>query len=191
LPSKKESLQITVSDDHRKYHHQTTKGNNTMTTKITIHGTAPEFDQAELERRQAGYHAMYKQTSQCMELVRANIPYEFLVAITEKSKLGYMISSKQPITIQPLDYSAYLIKPLEIQQVDLEAIDARVRLEYITDLEREREEYRQLLTTQLLQAAALKEQKKLEDKQAKLFAEIQREVNDVFGEFVVPDGLTL
>ena len=161
-----------------------------MTTKITIHGTAPEFDQAELERRQAGYHAMYKQTSQCMELVRANIPYEFLVAITEKSKLGYMISSKQPITIQPLDYSAYLIKPLEIQQVDLEAIDARVRLEYITDLEREREEYRQLLTTQLLQAAALKEQKKLEDKQAKLFAEIQREVNDVFGEFVVPDGLT-
>ncbi|SEE44954.1 hypothetical protein [Pseudomonas kilonensis] len=162
-----------------------------MTTKITIHGTAPEFDQAELERRQAGYHAMYKQTSQCMELVRAAIPYEFLVAITEKSKLGYMISSKQPITTQPLDYSAYLIKPLEIQQVDLEAIDARVRLEYITDLEREREEYRQLLTTQLLQAAALKEQKKLEDKQAKLLAEIQREVNDVFGEFVVPDGLTL
>jgi hypothetical protein len=158
-----------------------------MTTKITIHGTAPKFDQVELERRQAGYHAMYKQTSQCMELVRAAIPYDFLVAITEKSKLGYVISSKQPITTQPLDYSAYLIKPFELQQVDLVAIDERVRRDYIEYLESERQRYREMLTAQLLQAAEAKEAQKVEAKRLKLIDEIAKEVNDVFGELEIPN----
>lgn len=155
--------------------------------RITISGVPPAFDQAELEQRQAGYHTMYSQTSQCMEIVRAVIPYEFLVAITEKVKLGYVISPKQPITAQPLDYSAYLIKPLEMQKLDRNAIDIRVKQEYIADLEREREEYRAKLTAQLLQTRELTEAKKVADKQAKVLAEIEREVADTFGELIVPE----
>ncbi|MER2096608.1 MAG: hypothetical protein ABS977_06820 [Pseudomonas qingdaonensis] len=158
-----------------------------MTTKITIHGTAPKFDQAELERRQTGYHAMYKQTSQCMELVRAAIPYEFLVAVTEKSNLGYVISSKQPITTQPLDYSAYLIKPEHLQQADLVVIDEKVKRDYIEYLESERQRYRELLTAQLVQAAEAKEAQKVEAKKLKLLDEIAKEVNDVFGELTIPE----
>ncbi|MNF44225.1 hypothetical protein D3C76_1335880 [compost metagenome] len=158
-----------------------------MTTKIVMTGTAPKFDQAVLKQRQEGFHNMYKQTSQCMELVRANIPYEFLTAVVEKSKLGYVLSEWSPISTSPADYSAYMIKPEELQQVDLIAIDEREKCKYIAELEKEREEYRVKLTHQLLQTRELQEAKKAADKHAKVLAEIEKEVNDTFGVLIVPE----
>ncbi|MNO09679.1 hypothetical protein D3C81_2330190 [compost metagenome] len=55
----------------------------------------------------------------------------------------------------------------------------------MAELQAELTEYRELLTQQLLEKAQLAEQKKLDDKKAKLLAEVQKEVNNVFGEQVV------
>lgn len=159
-----------------------------MTDKITIKGVPPKFDQAVLKQRQEGFHNMYRQTSLCMELVRAPIPHEFLTAVIEKSKLGYELATGySPISTSPGDYSAYFIKPLDLQQVDLIAIDEREKCKYIAELQVERQKYKELLTEQLLQAAELKEKKKIEDAHKKRMADIEKEVNDTFGELVVPD----
>lgn len=155
-------------------------------SRTTIQGTIPKFVQAELEVRQNGFQSMYEQTSQCMELVHENIPYAFLNSIVEKVKLGYVISQKQPITTLPLDYSAYLIKPPEQQALDLQLINERVKLEYIAELEIKRAEFKELVKQQLLEKAELDEQKKIDDKRNKLLAEVEKEVNDAFGDLVLP-----
>ncbi|MNN90226.1 hypothetical protein D3C81_2081410 [compost metagenome] len=54
------------------------------------------------------------------------------------------------------------------------------------ELEVEREEYRELLTQQLIQKADLAEAKKVADKRAKMLSEIQKEVDAVFTELVIP-----
>ncbi|MNE99779.1 hypothetical protein D3C80_1985040 [compost metagenome] len=85
-----------------------------------------------------------------------------------------------------MSYHAHMKKPSQIVHADLEALDEEVKQRYIADLELQREEYKQLLTQQLLQAADLKEQKKEDDRKAKLLKEIEKEVSDTFGELVVP-----
>lgn len=154
---------------------------------ISIKGTAPKFDQAELDQRQSLHCNMYKNTLQCKEVVRAEIPYNFLLAVIKKSADGYVLDDKLPIKMEPLNYSAYMVKPEHLQQADLVAIDEKVKRDYIEFLESERQRYRELLTQQLLNKAELAEQKKIEDKKAKLLAEVEKEVNDVFGALVVPD----
>lgn len=158
----------------------------TAKTTITISGTCPQFNEEELKRRQEGYRSMYLQTSQCMEQVRATIPYDFLTKVTEKVKLDYVIAQKQPITCLPLDYSAYLIKPLEIQEADLLEIDAKIKAEYIVELETNRAAFKEQLKNQLLQKAESDEQKKLENKKAKLLADIERQVEDTFAPLAIP-----
>ena len=158
-----------------------------VNNKIKIQGTIPKYDETELKQRQAGFHRMYEQTSQCMEMIHASIPYTFLTSIVDKVQQGYVINEKQPITTQPLDYSAYLIKPIEQQAADLKVIDARVKQEYIDELDISRAAFKELVKAQLLQKAELAEQKKADDKRAKLLADVEKEVNDAFGEMVVPD----
>lgn len=154
---------------------------------ITMTGSAPKYEEVELQRRQQGYHSMYHQTSQCMEIVRATIPYDFLNQVNEKCQSGYVIARKQPITTLPLDYSVYLIKPLHMQEVDLLEIDARIKAEYIAEIEAGRTAFKGLLRQQLLQKAELAEQKRLDDKRAKLLAEVDKEVNDAYADLVYPD----
>jgi hypothetical protein len=160
---------------------------NKINDRITISGSAQKFDPTALKQRQEGFHNMYKQTSQCMELVRAPIPYAFLTAVVEKSKLGYVLSEWSPISTSPADYSCYMIKPEELQQVDLIAIDEREKCKYIAELEKQHEEYRMLLTAQLLQTAESKEKKREDDKRAKLLADIEKEVAETFAPLVIPD----
>jgi DNA mismatch repair ATPase MutL len=79
-------------------------------------------------------------------------------------------------------------KPNDLQLVDLEAINERVKQEYIGELQKELTEYRELLTKQLLEKAERVEQQKLAAKREKLLAEVEKEVNGVFSEqLVVPD----
>ncbi|MNN84317.1 hypothetical protein D3C81_2014660 [compost metagenome] len=77
-------------------------------------------------------------------------------------------------------------KPESVQAIDLEAIDAQVKQSYVAWLESENEDYRQRLKNQLIQAAELKEAKKLADKQAKLLADIEREVAATFTPLTIP-----
>jgi hypothetical protein len=158
-----------------------------VTDKITIKGTAPKFDQQELERRQIARHNQYHLTSESFGVARGEIAFEFLANVIELANQGYELRSKYPIVTDPRSYHAHLRKPDAIIQSDLEALDAQVKQQYIVDLEAEREEYKQLLTAQLLQTRQLAEAKKIADKQAKVLAEIEREVADTFGELTVPD----
>ncbi|WP_223457118.1 hypothetical protein [Pseudomonas sp. A-R-26] len=157
-----------------------------MTDKIVIHGTPRKYNDDELKQLQEDYHRMYKQSAQCLELVQADFPYELIATIIEKSKLGYELCKWSPIRTLSLDYSASMIKPEELQKLDLAVIDADVKAQYVKELEVEREKYRQLLTEQLLQKAELAEAKKVADKRAKLLAEVQREVDSVFTELEIP-----
>lgn len=158
-----------------------------MTDKITIKGTAPKFDEAVLKQRQAARHNQYHLTSESYEIARGTIAFEFLTNVIKLVDLGYELSNKYPVTTDPMSYQAYMRKPDAIQQVEKQALDAQVKLDYIADLEREREEYRVKLTAQLLQTHELQEAKKAADKQAKVLAEIGAEVAATFGELIVPE----
>lgn len=159
----------------------------TIKPRLTITGVPPQFDEAELKHRQEGYRSMYLQTSQCMEQVRATIPYDFLTKVAEKIAAGYSLAQKQPITTLPLDYSAYLIKPLEIQEADLVEIDAKIKAEYVEFLKDEHLRYENLLRQQLIQAAEAKELKKAADAEAKRLASIDAEVAATFTKLVIPN----
>ena len=156
-------------------------------TKITMTGTAPKFDEQVLKQRQAARHHQYHGTSESHGVARGAIPFEFLTKVIELANQGYELSHKYPITNTPMSYSAFMRKPDAIQADDLEAIDEEVKQTYIADLERDREDFKLKLTAQLVQAAELKERKKEEEKQAKLLKEIAKEVNDAFGDLVIPE----
>ena len=158
-----------------------------MTDKITIKGTAPKFDDQVLKQRQAARHHQYHSTSESHGVARGTIPFEFLANVIELSNQGYELSNKYPITSTPLSYSAYMRKPEHVVTSDLEVLDKEVKQTYIADLEREREDFKLKLTAQLLQAAKLREQKKIEDAHKKRMADIEKEVNDTFGDLVIPE----
>ena len=156
-------------------------------TKITMTGTAPKFDEQVLKQRQAARHHQYHETSESHGVARGTIPFEFLANVIELANQGYELSNKYPITSTPMSYSAYMRKPDAIATADLEALNEEVKQTYIADLERDREDFKLKLIAQRLEAAELKERKKEEEKQAKLLKEIEKEVNDVFGDLVIPE----
>lgn len=154
--------------------------------RITIKGTAPKFEEQTLKILQAARHNVYDQTDECTALVRGDIPILFLSNVIEYNAKGYTLSTKYPVSIGSGGYSCRMVKPEHVVHADLEALNAQVKQNYIADLEREREEFKQLLMQQLLETRALAEAKKIADKQAKALAEIEKEVNDAFGELVIP-----
>ena len=161
---------------------------NTATNpKITITGTPRKFDANELMIRQQGFHNAYRSTDQCCEIVRGELPFLLLANVIAKHNQGYILTNRYPMSMGNASYHTHMIKPDDLQHSDIAAIDERVKADYIAELEAEREHYRQQLTQQLLQAAELKEAKRLADQKAKLLADIQDEVDSVFTDLVVPD----
>lgn len=153
----------------------------------SIKGVPPKLDEQELKQRQAAYHNLYLNTMESKEDVRAELPHHFLLNIIKKSNDGYVLDEKIPIKMESLNYRATMTKPQYMQVSDLVAIDEKVKRDYIEWIESERRRYRELLTRQLLEKAEWAEQKKIDDKRAKLLAEVEKEVSDVFGELVVTD----
>ncbi|AFY20775.1 hypothetical protein [Pseudomonas sp. UW4] len=158
-----------------------------MTDKISIKGTAPKFEEQVLKQRQIARHNQYHLTSESYGLARGEIAFEFLANVIELANQGYELSSKYPIVTTLMSYHAHMKKPDAIIAEDLKALDVEVKQKYIADLEAEREKYRQLLTAQLLQSAKLKEQKREDEKRAKLLKEIEKEVNDTFAPLIYPE----
>lgn len=156
-----------------------------MTTSIK--GFPRRFDQSELEQRQASYRNMYKSTMECREAVRGELPHQFILSVIEHSNKGYTLDETTPLRLESLNYRAFMTKPDDIQIADLATADIKIKEAYIAELEAERERYRQLVTAQLLQKAELVEQKKIDDKKAKLLVEVQKEVNQLFGELIIPE----
>ena len=157
-----------------------------MTTKVTIHCVPRKFDQSELEQRQQGFHTMYKATDQCCTMVHGEIAYDFMTKLIKMSGEGFTLTNKYPVSCSPMSYHAHMIKPESVQQADLAVIARQVKVKYVKELEEEHQKYKQLLTQQLLDAAELKDQKKIADAQKKRMAEIQAEVDNVFKPLSIP-----
>ena len=160
---------------------------NTNTDKIVIKGIPAKFDPNELERRQQQSQWAYTQTSQCCEIIRAAIPQQLLQSVSDKMAAGYTLS-KYPITMEPVNYSALLVKPPAMQEADLSKINNDVRDAYKVELEADHAKYQNLLLEQLLQAEEQKQAKAAASAKDKLLARLQKEVADCYAPLVFPDA---
>ena len=159
----------------------------TNTDKIVIKGTPAKFDANELQRRQQQHTFAYQQTQQCCEMIRGAIPQQFLQAVSDKMAAGYTLS-KYPITMEPVNYSALLVKPPAMQEADLSKINNDVRDAYKVELEADHAKYQNLLLEQLLQAEEQKQAKAAASAKDKLLARLQKEVADCYAPLVFPDA---
>lgn len=158
-----------------------------MTSKASIKGTAPKFDEQVLKQRQAARHIVYDQTDECTALVRGEIPVQFLTNVIDHHAEGYTLSMKYPPSFGSGSYWCRMEKPDSIKIGERSALDAQVKFEYIAWLESEHERYKKMLTAQLLQVAEAKEKQKEEVKRAKLLSEIEKEVLETFGDLGIPE----
>ncbi|HCS09752.1 MAG TPA: hypothetical protein DIW67_21890 [Pseudomonas sp.] len=108
-----------------------------MTIKTTIQGVPRRFNEKELKQRQEDYRNVYQKTTQCMEIVRGDIAYIFFCAMLEKAAEGYVLASNLPITTEPTNYFAWMVKPQHIQEQDMLALDQEVKNTYVAELEAE------------------------------------------------------
>jgi hypothetical protein len=130
---------------------------------------------------------MYLNTRECKEMVRAELSFKFLQTVIKMSDDGYTLDEQLPIRMEPLNYSAFMTKPQHAIDADLALMIGKVKEDYIVELEARREEFKQLLTAQLLQTAQDKERKREEEKEAKLLREIQAEVDATFAPLFIPE----
>lgn len=158
-----------------------------MTDKISITGTPPKWDDEEFNRRVDAWVNVYRQTERSMQLVQAPFGHEFLQRVIDKANAGYTVTSKKDVKHLPLDYSVWMVKPLEQQQADIEEIKKDVKAEYVAHLESERARYQEQLRQQLIQAAEEKELKAQREKEAKRLALIEIEVQACYRPLVIPD----
>ncbi|MDF3871061.1 hypothetical protein [Pseudomonas putida] len=158
-----------------------------MKDKIIINGTPPAWDQAEYESRVASWVHAYRHTEKSMELVSGSLGHEFLQAVIDKAQAGYTITHTKRLVHAELYHSTYMVKPLEMQQQDIEAIKAKVKSEYVEWLESEHARYQSLLREQLVQAQEEKERKAVEAAKAKQLVAIEKEVQACYKPLVIPD----
>ena len=160
---------------------------NANTDKIVIKGIPAKFDPSELERRQQQSLWAYQQTSQCCEIIRAAIPQQFMQAVSDKMAAGYTLS-KYPIVMESLNYSAHLVKPPAMQEVDIAIINNDVRDAYRVELEADHAKYQSLLLEQLLQAEEQKQAKAADAAKEKLLARLQKEAANCYSPLVFPEA---
>lgn len=155
--------------------------------KITIQGVPPKFDEIEYKSRIDKEVHRYRSTTDCMVHVTNPLPHEFLELVAEKVSEGYKVSRNQRVTTESLYYSCYMVKPEVEQALDIEAIHAKVKADYVAWLQSEHSRYQDLLREQLKQAALAKELKAQQDKQAKQLAEIEKQVQSCYAPLQIPD----
>ncbi|MNC56226.1 hypothetical protein D3C75_1058080 [compost metagenome] len=160
---------------------------NITEERITIAGSAPKFDAEELKQLESERHTEYHKSQQGYIPVFAEFPYDLIIKIIELTSEGYVLSNKYPIVQGELRHHAWMRKPDHLIQADLEVIDAQTKQSYVAWLESEHDRYKQMLTAQLIQTAALKEKKREEEKQAKLLRDIEKEVDATFADLVIPE----
>ncbi|NNA99739.1 hypothetical protein [Pseudomonas fragi] len=160
---------------------------NTNTDKIIIQGIPAKFDPNELERRQQQHKFAYQQTQQCCEMVRGAIPQLFLQSVSDKIAAGYSFS-KYPISMTPLNYSAHLVKPPAMQEVDIATINNEVRESYKAELEASHEDYKERLYAQLVQAEESKQAAKMQAAKDKVYADLKRQADQAYSPLVFPEA---
>lgn len=155
--------------------------------KTMVHGVPPKFDQAEYDHRIAVEMHKYSGTRDCMELVSAPLELDWLTLVAAKLTAGYTISKTWSITHEPLNHGVWLIKPESVQEADKALIRVKVKAEYVSWLESERERYQALLKDQMLAADEEKARKAFEDAKAKRLKEIEKQVADCYSPLIIPE----
>lgn len=158
-----------------------------MTDKIKITGAPPKWDDEEFNRRIDAWVNVYRQTERSMELVQAPFGHEFLQRVIDKANAGYTVTSKKDVKHLPLDYSVWMVKPLDQQQADIDKIKKDVKAEYVAHLESERARYQEQLRQQLIQAQEEKDRQAAEQAKAKQMAKIEAEVQACYTPLNIPE----
>jgi len=158
-----------------------------MTDKIKISGVPAKWSDEEFNRRVDGWVRVYRGTEESMTMVRASLGHEFLQAVIDHAQKGYTISPSKRIMHAPLDYSVFMIKPVEQQQVDIDRIKAEQKQKYVADLEAERARYQEQLRQQLIQAQEDKDRRAAEQAKAKQLAAIEKQVQECYAPLEIPE----
>lgn len=154
-----------------------------MTT--TISGIPSQFDQQELDTRQQQHVALFLNTAESSYKLQAHLPDQFLLEFARLSALGYTLTD-YPIQMQPANYLALLHQPQAILDPLIADIKAKVKEDYISELEAEHHHYKQLLIEQLKAADLAKEMKAKADQEAKQFAKYQKLADECFTPLSIP-----
>lgn len=153
----------------------------------SIKGAPRKYDQNVLEQRRASYRNFYDTSMESKHAVRGELPYDFLLSVIEHGKSGYTLDENLPVRFESLNYRVFMTKPKELRDLDLAAADVKIKDTYVLELQTELERYKILLKQQLLESDAAKEQKKQDAIKAKRLAEIESEIENCFGELIIPE----
>lgn len=153
--------------------------------QIKISGIPPQFNQQELEQRQNKMVEAFLKTSQSSYRMQTHLPNEFLNEYARLHSLGYRLTD-YPITTSPANYVALLHQPQEVLDPLIADIRAKVKAEYIAELESEHQRYKALLIEQLKQADLAKELEAKQQQEAKLLAKYEKLANDCYQPLEIP-----
>lgn len=156
-----------------------------MTQQIKISGVPPQFDQAALEEKQNKRVEAFLKTSQSSYRMQAHLPDQFLIEFARLSALGYTLTD-YPIQMSPANYVALLHQPQSVLDPLIADIRAKVKADYISELESEHERYKAMLIEQLKQADLAKELEAKAAQEAKQLAKYEKLAADCFTPLVIP-----
>lgn len=154
-----------------------------MTT--TISGVPSQFSQTLLEERQAQHVALFLNTAESSYRLQAHLPDQFLIEFARLSALGYSLTD-HPIQMQPANYLALLHQPQEVLEPLIADIRAKVKADYIGELEAEHRHFKLLLIEQLKAADLAKAEKAKAQEEAKALAKYEKLANDCYTPLDIP-----
>ena len=151
----------------------------------SIKGVPSQFSQSLLEEKQNQLVNAFLQTSQSSYRLQAHLPHDFLNEYARLSALGYTLTDF-PIIMSPANYSALLHQPQAILEPLITEIKAKVRAEYIAELEAEHHHYKLLLIEQLKAADMAKAEKAKAEQEAKQLAKYQKLADECYTALEIP-----
>ena len=151
----------------------------------TISGIPSQFSQTLLEERQAQHVALFLNTAESSYRLQAHLPDQFLLEFARLSALGYTLTD-YPIQMQPANYLALLHQPQAILDPLIAEIKAKVKANYIAELQAEHEHYKLLLIEQLRAADLAKAEKAKAQEEAKALAKYEKLANDCYTPLEIP-----
>ena len=151
----------------------------------SISGVPSQFNQALLEEKQNQLVDAFLKTSQSSYRLQAHLPHDFLNEYARLSALGYSLTD-YPIQLQPANYLALLHQPQAILDPLIAEIKAKVKAEYVAELEAEHEHYKLLLIEQLKAADLAKAEKAKAQEEAKALAKYEKLASECYTPLSIP-----
>ena len=151
----------------------------------SISGVPSQFNQQELDARQQQQVNAFLKTSQSSYRLQAHLPHDFLNEYARLSALGYTLTDF-PVIMSPANYSALLHQPQALLEPLIAEIRAKVKADYVAELEAEHLQYKQLLIEQLKAADLAKAEKAKAQEEAKAQAKYEKLANDCYTPLEIP-----